>query len=60
MECRDLLAQIAEKTARIGERTSSIKALATETDTARRLQTMPGKGPVTAMAVEAFAPESIR
>jgi transposase len=57
VECRDLLVQIAEKTARIDERTGRIKALAAETDTARRLQTMPGVGPVTALAVEAFAPE---
>jgi transposase len=56
-ECRDLLAQIAEKTARIDERTGRIKALAAETDTARRLQTMPGVGPMTALAIEAFAPE---
>jgi transposase len=56
-ECRDLLVQIAEKTARIKERTDRIKALAAETDTARRLQTMPGVGPMTALAVEAFAPE---
>jgi transposase len=56
-ECRDLLAQIAEKTARIDARTDRIKKLAAETDTARRLQTMPGVGPMTALAVEAFAPE---
>ena len=56
-ECRDLLAQIAEKSARIDERTRRIKALAAGTDTARRLQTMPGVGPMTALAVEAFAPE---
>ena len=56
-ECRDLLAQIAEKTARIDERARKIKTLAAETDAARRLQTMPGVGPMTALAVEAFAPE---
>jgi transposase len=56
-ECRDLLAQIAEKTARIDVRTDRIKKLADETDTARRLQTMPGVGPMTALAVQAFAPE---
>lgn len=55
-ECRDLLAQIAEKTERIAARTKKIQALAAETDTARRLQTMPGIGPMTALAVEAFAP----
>jgi len=56
-ECRDLLAQIAEQTARIDERARKIKTLAAETDAARRLQTMPGVGPMTALAVEAFAPE---
>jgi transposase len=56
-ECRDLLVQIAEKTARIDARTGRIKAVAAETDTARRLQTMPGVGPMIALAVEAFAPE---
>jgi transposase len=56
-ESRDLLAQIAEKTARIEERARKIKALAAETDAARRLQTIPGVGPMTALAVEAFAPE---
>jgi len=58
-ECRDLLVQIAEKTARIDARTRKIKALAIETDTARRLQTMPGVGPMTALAIEAFAPEMV-
>src|SRR3546814_5254081 len=61
-ECRDLLEQIAEKTGRINARTAKIKALAAEADTARRLQTIPGVGPLTALAVEAFAPpmESFR
>ena len=56
-ECQDLLAQIAEKAERIDEKTKGLKALAAETDTARRLQTMPGVGPLTALAVEAFAPD---
>jgi len=55
-ECRDLLEQIAEKTVRIDARTAKIKELAAEADTARRLQTIPGVGPLTALAVEAFAP----
>jgi transposase len=55
-ECRDLLEQIAEKTRRIDARAGKIKALAAEADTARRLQTIPGVGPLTALAVEAFAP----
>ena len=56
-ECRDLLAQIAEKTERIDAKTKALKSLAAETDTAHRLQTMPGVGPLTALAVEAFAPD---
>lgn len=56
-ECQDLLTQIAEKTERIGAKTKTLKVLAAETDTARRLQTMPGVGPLTALAVEAFAPD---
>jgi transposase len=61
-ECGDLMKQIAEKTVRIDVRTAKIKALAAEADTARRLQTIPGIGPLTALAVEAFAPpmESFR
>ncbi len=57
LECKDLLKQIAEKTERIEARTRTLKGLATETDTARRLQTMPGVGPLVALAVEAFAPD---
>ena len=55
-ECRDLLEQIAGKTERINARTVKIKTLAAQADTARRLQTIPGVGPLTALAVEAFAP----
>lgn len=55
-ECLELLVQIAEQTARIEARDARISVLAAEADTARRLQTVPGVGPVTAMAVEAFAP----
>ena len=56
-ECQDLLAQIAEKTGRIKAKDKLIKELAKESDVARRLQTMPGVGPMTALAVEAFAPD---
>lgn len=56
-ECRDILLQISEKTARIEARTKAARKLAETTDTARRLQTMPGVGPMTALAVEAFAPD---
>jgi transposase len=56
-ECLDLLAQIAEKTTRITERAKKLSTLATLSDQARRLQTMPGVGPLTAIAVEAFGPD---
>lgn len=56
-ECRDLLAQIAGKSERIEAKTKTLKALAAQGDASRRLQTMPGVGPLTALAVEAFAPE---
>ncbi len=61
-ECRNLLEQITEKTTRIDAQTRKIKKLAAEADTARRLQTIPGVGPMIALAVEAFAPpmESFR
>lgn len=56
-ECRDLLAQIAEKTERVTARDKKLKDLSTQSNTARCLQTMPGVGPLTALAVEAFAPD---
>lgn len=56
-ECRDLIGQITEKSARIEVRTKKFTVLAPETNTARRLQTMPGAGPMTALAIEAFSPD---
>ena len=55
-ECLELLDQIVETTARINAKTKKIKILAAEADTSRRLQTMPGIGPLIALAIEAFAP----
>lgn len=55
-ECHDLLAQIGEKTARIDCKTKKLTELSKQGNTARRLQTMPGVGPMIAMAIEAFAP----
>ena len=55
-ECLDLIDQIAEKTARIKTKTETATDLAKGADTARRLQTMPGIGPITALAIETFAP----
>ncbi len=56
-ECLDIIDQIMVITGRIEARTKKMKALSTQTDMARRLQTMPGVGPLTAIAVEAFAPD---
>ena len=50
------LEQIAALSARIAELEKKLRAAAVEDATARRLQTMPGVGPVTAMAVAVFAP----
>jgi len=47
--CRMLLEQIAHLTERIN-------ALSNEAELPRQLQTMPGVGPITALAVETFAP----
>ncbi len=55
-ECRDLILQIVEKTARIEAKTKKAKALSKKADLTRQLQTMPGVGPLTALAIEAFAP----
>lgn len=55
-ECHELLEQIAQISDRIAEKNAKTKKLAAETDTARRLQTMPGVGPLIALAIEAFAP----
>ncbi len=55
-ECRDLLSQISGNTERISLKTKMIQKLSAETDTARRLRTIPGVGPMTAMAIDAFAP----
>ena len=51
-----MIQQISEKTARIEARMKTAKALAERTETSRRLQTIPGVGPMTALAIEAFAP----
>jgi transposase len=55
-ECQDLIEQIAEKTARIEAKTQKARMLSATSDTARRLQTMPGVGPQTALAISGFAP----
>ena len=55
-ECRDLILQISEKTIRIEAKTKKAKVLSKKADLTRQLQTMPGVGPLTSLAIEAFAP----
>lgn len=55
-ECQDLLEQIDEQSIRIAEKTRTMVGLSEESGVAQRLETMPGVGPLTALAVEAFAP----
>lgn len=55
-ECEELLASISDLTARIEAKTLKLKKLSKQSEISRRLQTIPGVGPLTAMAVEAFAP----
>jgi len=50
------IGQITTLTEQISRLEKQVRIEATRDDTARRLQTMPGIGPVTAMAVTAFAP----
>jgi transposase len=55
-ECQDLLKQIDEQSIRIAERTRAMIGLSGDSGVAQRLETMPGVGPLTALAIEAFAP----
>jgi transposase len=54
------LEQIAGLAAKIAALETSVRAAAAEDATARRLMTMPGVGPVTALAVAVFAPPTGR
>ncbi|WP_168880245.1 IS110 family transposase [Rhizobium sp. P28RR-XV] len=51
------LEQIDGLTARVSDLDEKMKRAAKEADLARRAQTMPGVGPVTALAIETFAPD---
>lgn len=51
------LEQIDGLTVRVAELDEKMKRAAKETNLARRAHTMPGVGPVTALAIEAFAPD---
>ena len=55
-ECEELLAAICDLTTRIDVKTAKLRKLSQQSEISRRLQTIPGVGPLTAMAVEAFAP----
>lgn len=55
-ECQDLMDQIDDKSDRIDKKMKKARALSAQSDDARRLQTIPGLGPLTALAIEAFAP----
>lgn len=50
------LDEITRTSERIDSLKLKIKVMGEESDAARRLQTMPGIGPITAMAIETFAP----
>lgn len=60
--CRGLLEQIGQLEARAGELKKQIDALSRQAEVTRRLRTMPGVGPILALAIETFAPpmESFR
>ncbi|MFW5828805.1 MAG: hypothetical protein ACOCXA_00970 [Planctomycetota bacterium] len=54
--CRILLSQIAHMTERLKDLKAMVEAMSDEAEMPRRLRTMPGVGPFTALAVETFAP----
>lgn len=56
-ECLAMFDQVAALSGWIDTKTAKIKELAAATPISKRLQTMPGVGPLVAMAVETFAPE---
>jgi transposase len=56
-ECLAMLDHVATLDHLVEVKTAKIKELATATPVSQRLQTMPGVGPMVAMAIEAFAPD---
>jgi transposase len=54
--CRDLLEHIWQITDRVDSLSEKINGLSNKAETTRRLRTMPGVGPITALAIETFAP----
>jgi len=53
---RIYLEQIADLSSRIMKMEATLKQEAARSDASSRMMTMPGLGPITAMAIEAFAP----
>ena len=53
---RIYLEQINDLSSRIAKMEATLKHEAARSDTSSRMMTMPGLGPITAMAIEAFAP----
>lgn len=51
------LAQIAGLTARVADLDLKMGSASKEVDVARQFQTLPGVGPITALAIETFAPD---
>lgn len=54
--CRGLLEQIGQLEARVDDLKKQIDTPSRQAETTRRLRTMPGVGPILALAVETFAP----
>jgi transposase len=54
--CRGLIEQIGQLASRVDELKKQIDALAKQAEASRRLQTMPGVGPILALAIETFTP----
>ena len=54
--CRDLIERIADLTVRTDKPRTRIAAMSRQAETTRRLQTMPGVGPILSLAIKAFAP----
>ena len=55
-DCMELVELIQDKTARIAVKTRQAEGLSSQGTMTRRLKTIPGVGPLTALAVETFAP----
>jgi transposase len=53
---RIYIEQISDLTDRIAKMEATLKQEAARSDASSRMMTMPGLGPITAMAIEAFAP----